>query len=212
MFKKKLLLILFLFVLGLELTGCFPASRTRNDESETETETTETTETETNTEVSDVEEADGVKILGIAEAEREREMYNPSVDSTYLYWLNNKLILLDGSTKCNIFALNVLFKSGYKTPTTNALTRDLVDTEKFKDILPVVGIKDASNAKKGDLVVWNGHVIIFESLTKIKNDLYAVAWWAGTRQSDNGTNVKNNVCYGKYKLNGYYIVRRPVRK
>jgi hypothetical protein len=139
-------------------------------------------------------------------------MYNPDVDSTYLYWLNNKLIMLDGSTKCNIFALNVLYKSGYKTPTTNALTKDLVDTEKFKDILPVVGIKDASNAKKGDLVVWNGHVIIFESLVKVKNDLYAMAWWAGTRQSDNGENIKNNVCFGKYKLNGYYIVRRPLRK
>jgi hypothetical protein len=60
--------------------------------------------------------------------------------------------------------------------------------------------------------VWNGHVIIFESLTKIKSDLYALAWWAGTQQSDNGDNIKNNVCYGKYKLTGYYVVRRPVKK
>jgi len=209
MYIKKLILLLIVSILGLHLIGCFPASRTRNDESETET--TETTE-ENNTEVTDVEESGGAKILGVAEAEQEKEMYKPNVDSTYLYWLNNKLILLDGSTKCNIFALNVLHKSGYKTPTTNALTRDLVDTEKFKDILPVVGIKDASSARKGDLIVWNGHVIIFESLTKIKSDLYAMAWWAGTRQSDNGENIKNNVCYGKYKLNGYYIVRRPVRK
>jgi hypothetical protein len=214
MHVKCLILLIFIFILGLELTGCFPASRTRNDESETETttETEKETTTETTTEVSDVEEADGVKILGIAESERENQMYKPGVDSTYLYWLNNKLILLDGSTKCNIFALNVLHKSGYKTPSENALTRDLVDTDKFRDILPVVGIQDATNAKKGDLVVWNGHVIIFESLTKIKSDLYAVAWWAGTRQSDNGENIKNNVCYGKYKLNGYYIVRRPIRK
>jgi len=205
MYIKKSILLLFLFVLVVYLMGCFPASRTENDESETET-------TEENTEITEIEEADGVKILSIAETEREKEMYSPKKDSTYLYWLNNKLILLNVSTKCNIFALNVLHKSGFKTPTTNALTGDLVDTEKFKDILPVVGIKDISNAKKGDLIVWNGHVIIFESLTKIKSDLYAMAWWAGTQQSDNGDNIKNNVCFGKYKLIGYYVVRRPVRK
>ncbi|MCI0714739.1 MAG: hypothetical protein L0Y77_00245 [Chlorobi bacterium] len=205
MYIKKSILLLFLFVLVVYLMGCFPASRTEKDESESET-------TEENTEITDVEEADGVKILNIAETEQANEMYSPEKDSAYLYWLNNKLILLNGSTKCNIFALNVLFKSGFKTPTTNALTRDLVDTEKFTDIFPVVAIKDATKAKKGDLIVWNGHVIIFESLTKIKSDLYAMAWWAGTQQSDNGDNIKNNVCYGKYKLIGYYVVRRPVKK
>ena len=210
---KRLLLFVLILTAGFELTGCFPASRTRNEpETETETETETDTETNTNTEVSDVEEADGMKIMGIAEKEQDKAMYKPSVDSTFLYWLNNKLILLDGSTKCNIFALNVLHKSGYKTPTENALTRDLVDTDKFKDILPIVGVQDATNAKKGDLVVWNGHVIIFESLVNVNSQLYAMAWWAGTRQSDNGDNIKNNVCYGKYKLNGYYIVRRPVRR
>lgn len=202
---RKILYLALFTIFSLYFTGCFPASRTEDDDKE-KTEKTETTET------TDLEEADGAKIMSIAASEQDKEMYKPGVDSTYLYWLNNKLVLLNGSTKCNIFALNVLFKSGYKTPTVNALTRDLVDADKFKDILPVIGIKDASNAKTGDIIVWNGHVIIFESLVKIKSDLYAMAWWAGTRQSDNGDNIRNNVCYGKYKLNGYYIVRRPVRK
>jgi hypothetical protein len=105
-----------------------------------------------------------------------------------------------------------LYKAGFKTPNTNALTYDLVDTAKFTDILPVVGVSDPESAKKGDLIAWNGHVIIFDYLLQIKKDMYAMAWWAGTSQKDNGDNVFNNVVHGKYKLNGYYVVRRPVKK
>jgi hypothetical protein len=209
---KRLILLVLAFFLGLYLIGCFPASRTEEDDKENK-ETTETTETtEDNKEVSDDGDADGAKIMKIADSEQEKEMYSPKKDSTYLYWLNNRLSLLKGSTKCNIFALNVLFKSGFKTPTENALCRDLIDTDRFTDIFPVVGVQDISNAKKGDLIVWRGHVIIYESLIKIKNDLYALAWWAGTRQQDNGDNIKNNVIYGKYKISGNYVVRRPVKK
>jgi hypothetical protein len=209
---KRLVLLVLAFFLGLYLIGCFPASRTEDDD-EDKTETTETTETTgDNKEVSDAVDADGAKIMTIANSEREKEMYSPKKDSTYLYWLNDRLALLKGSTKCNIFALNVLYRSGFKTPTENALCRDLVDTQRFTDILPVVGVQDISNAKKGDLVIWKGHVIIYESLVKIKQDLYALAWWAGTSQKDNGENIKNNVIYGKYKISGSYVVRRPVKK
>ena len=203
---RKLLILLSAFALGLYLIGCFPASRTEDDEEQT----TETTEE--NHEVTDVEDAAGTKIMSIAKLEREKEMYSPKKDSTILYWLNNRLAMLKGSTKCNIYALNVLYKSGYKTPKDNALCRDLVNTDNFKDIIPVIGENDVSNAKRGDLIVWFGHVIIFESFVKSKTDTYVMAWWAGTSQRDNGDNIKNNVIYGKYKIKGNYVVRRPVKK
>jgi hypothetical protein len=168
-------------------------------------------EEETKTEVS-YEEAHGAIILNMAREEQQKEMYAKSSDSTSLYWLNNKYIKLKNRTKCNIYALNVLYKSGFRTPKTNALTRDLVDTSQFQDILPVVGISDPEIAKKGDLIAWNGHVIIFDYLEEIRNDIYAHAWWAGTSQRDNGDNILNNVVYGKYKLNGYYVIRRPLKK
>ena len=207
---KKIILLVLAFILGLYLIGCFPASRTEDDNTETTEETTE----ESNPEVTGVDEsADGAKIMSIAASEQNREMYSPQKDTTYLYWLNNQLAMLKGYTKCNIFALNVLYKSGFKTPRENTLCRDLVDTTRFRDILPVVGVMDISGAKKGDLIVWKHHVIIFEAMTqKIKNDLYVTAWWAGTRQKDNGENIRNNVIYGKYKLSGSFIVRRPLKK
>jgi hypothetical protein len=196
-------LIVFIAVSGLIcLTGC---TGSKSTESEEKTESTEITETST-------EEAQGALILNAAKEEQQNEMYAKSNDSTYLYWLNNKLIRLKNQTKCNIYALNILFKAGFKTPSVNALSRDLFDTTKFEDILPVVADSDPETAKKGDLIVWNGHVIIFESLTKIKNDYYAFAWWAGTSQVDNGDNIINNVIYGKYRLNGHFIIRRPVKK
>lgn len=195
--SKYLLLILLLFA-AVYFAGC---TSSKTDEEETNN----------NTEITEVEETSGAAIINAAQAEQDNEMYSPGVETTYLYWLDNKLVKLKGATKCNIYALNVLYKSGFKTPAVNALTRDLVDTEKFTDILPVVGIQTTDDIKKGDLIVWNGHVIIFESLTKIKKDTYAVGWWAGTRQKDNGDNIKNNVCYGKYKISGYYVVRRPVK-
>jgi hypothetical protein len=206
---KQLLIIIIIFLLGIYLIGCFPASRTRNDDTENK-ENTETTEENTTDNTAD--ETAGAAIVNIAKDEQQKEMYKPSVEKTYLYWLNNREIHLNYSTKCNIYALNVLYKAGFRTPKVNALCKDLVDTTKFKDELPVVGVSDPQAAAKGDLIVWNGHVIIFESLVKIKQDMYALAWWAGTHQADNGDNVMNNVCYGKYRLNGYFVVRRPVRK
>jgi hypothetical protein len=192
--------LVFLFILSVLLSGCFPASRTEND-GEIQEETTENNETDVSS------------IMKTAVKEQENRMYSPDVDSTYLYWLDNRLVLLKGSTKCNIFALNVLHRSGHRTPRTNALCRDLVDTSRFKEILPVVGVKDVSDARAGDLIIWKNHVIIFEKiLSSVKSCLYVSAWWAGTRQKDNGENIKNNVIYGKYRLNGYYVVRRPVKR
>jgi hypothetical protein len=171
---------------------------------------TKESEEETKSEVGH-EKAHGALILSAAQEEQQNEMYAKASDSTCLYWLNNKYIKLKNRTKCNIFALNVLHKSGFKTPKTNALTKDLADTSKFQDILPVVGISDYETAKKGDLIAWNGHVIIFDYLVKIKSDMYAQAWWSGTSLKDNGDNIINNVVYGKYKLNGYYVIRRPIK-
>ena len=183
------------------ITGCSPSKETKEE--------TETTETKTEIVY---EEQSGAMIMQAAKAEQENPMYSKEKDSTYLYWLNDKLILLNGQTKCNIYALNTLFKAGFKTPEVNVLTRDLMDTSRFNDILPVVGISEPESARKGDLISWYGHVIIFDELAKIKKDLYAQAWWAGTRQADNGDNIINNVVYGKYKLSGHYVIRRPVRK
>lgn len=210
--NRKLVYIALFFSLSIYLTGCFPASRTEEDDKETTETTEEKNNDEGNKEVIEISDAGSAKILKIAASEQNVEWYSPSVDSTYLYWLNNQLIVLNGSTKCNIFALNVLFKSGYKTPKTNALCRDLVDKDKFTDILPIIGVKEISTAQKGDLIVWKGHVIIFEGLVKSKKDTYVTAWWAGTRQKDNGDNIRNNVIYGKYKISGEYVVRRPVKK
>jgi hypothetical protein len=204
--KKKLYYLSLLLFVSVFFYSCGGGSYSE----ETTTENKETTETNTNPVTYD--DAQGAAIISIAKKEQKNEMYSPKVDSTYLYWLNNKLIVLNGSTKCNIYALNTLYKAGFKTPKVNALTRDLVDTSKFTDIFPVVGINEPDAARTGDLIVWNGHVIIFESLVTIKKDLYALAWWSGTRQADNGENIMNNVCYGKYKLNGYYVIRRPVKK
>ncbi|RPI16854.1 MAG: hypothetical protein EHM58_11110 [Ignavibacteriae bacterium] len=200
---RKKYYFLPLLLTALTIAACGGGSYT-NEETTTET-TTETTNETT------YEESQGAAIINVAQTEQQNEMYSPKVDTTYLYWINKKIVL-KGATKCNIYALNILYKAGFKTPAVNALTKDLVDTSRFKDIFPVVGISEPESARKGDLIIWNGHVIIFESIVKIKNDIYALAWWSGTRQADNGDNIINNVCYGKYKLNGYYVVRRPLKK
>jgi hypothetical protein len=153
---------------------------------------TETEEETSNPEVS-YKETHGAIILNAAEEEQQNDMYTKANDDTYLYWLDNMKIHLRNRTKCNIYAMNA-------------------DSSKFTDILPVVGISDPESARKGDLIAWNGHVIIFDYLVRIKRDIYAMAWWSGTGQKDNGDNIINNVCHGKYKLNGYYVVRRPVKK
>lgn len=197
--KYRFHLFALLICWAVIFTGCSGSSST-----ETEEETT-------NPEVS-FKEAHGAVILNTAEEEQQNDMYTKANDVTYLYWLDNKKIHLRNRTKCNIYVMNVIYRAGFKTPNVNVLTYDLADTTKFKNILPVVGISDPESAKKGDLIAWNGHVIIFDYLVRIKRDIYAMAWWSGTRQKDNGDNIINNVCHGKYKLNGYYVVRRPVKK
>jgi len=196
-------LYLLLFAAGaIYLTGC--SSSKPSTETEEKTETTTGTETES-------EAQRGTLICNTAKEEQNNEMYSRANDETQLYWLNNKVIHLKNRTKCNIFALNTLFKAGFKTPKSNALSNDLADTSQFSDILPVVGISEPESAKRGDLIAWSGHVIIFDYLVKLKQELYAMAWWAGTSQKDNGDNIVNNVVYGKYKLNGYFVIRRPVK-
>lgn len=198
----KIFVVPAVLLMVVYFTGCSGSSGTEESDLPNETPEEETVITNPQSSL----------ILSTAKLEQENLMYSPEVDSTYLYWSNNELVILNGSTKCNIFALNVLFRSGYKTPESNALAADLFDTANFKDIMPVIGVNDFSNAEKGDLIVWNYHVIIFESIVMINDENYALAWWAGTSQPDNDDNIKNNVCFGKYKLEGDYIVRRPLKK
>jgi len=200
MIKKYRFHLVTLFVcVAVIFAGCSGSSST-----ETEEETT-------NPEIS-YKEAHGAVIMNAAEEEQQKDMYTRANDVTYLYWLDNLKVHLKNRTKCNIYAMNVIYKAGFKTPDVNVLTHDLADTSKFKDILPVVGVNDPESARKGDLIAWNGHVIIFDYLVRIKRDIYAMAWWAGSGQRDNGDNIINNVCHGKYKLNGHFVVRRPVKK
>lgn len=196
----------FLYIPALLTIVFFFSSCSSSKEVETSENTgSESTESSTETSASD-------KIIDAAKIEQENEMYSPDVDSTFLYWADSSLIILHGSTKCNIFALNVLYRAGFKTPSENTLSRDLFDTANLHEVLPVIGINDISKAKKGDIVIWSGHVIIFESAIKVNDELYAIGWWAGTRQTDNGDNIKNNVCHGKYRLEGEYVVRRPLKR
>lgn len=197
------------FISMLIITGCSGSKDTSDEDSEYEEQVEHS---EKGSEENVKSEESGSYILNVAEDEQKNEMYKVEVDSTYLYWLDNYLLILNGSTKCNIFALNVLKKAGYKTPEVNALSRDLYDTLNFTDIMPVVGVNDVSDALPGDLVIWNGHVIIFESEIELQGQSYAMGYWAGTKNPDNGENILNNVCYGKYKLNGDFVVRRPLKK
>ena len=152
------------------------------------------------------------RLFKTAFEEQNNNMYSPKVDSTVLYWLNNKVIFIQGSTKCNIFALNTLYKAGFKTPKNNALSKDLFNKNLFEDILPVINARSPDDIEKGDLIIWKTHVIIFESAEYISNKIYAKAIWAGTTKSDNGENIKNNVIYGRYPLTGNFIVRRPIER
>ncbi|HMR40993.1 MAG TPA: hypothetical protein PKA90_11245 [Ignavibacteria bacterium] len=192
-------------ILFLTLNGCGSSSESTEDENYNDAE--EYTGSKENT-----FEQTGSDIIFFAASEQSNEMYSSLKDTSYLYWLDDQLLITDGSTKCNIFALNVLYKSGYKTPDVNTLCADLFDTAFAADILPVIGINTIEDAKTGDLIVWSYHVIIFETALNIYGKEYAYGWWAGTRSEDNGENILNNVCHGKYPLSGEFIVRRPVRK
>jgi hypothetical protein len=150
-------------------------------------------------------------ILDQAKIEQQNEMYSKNKDTTYLYWLDNALLILNNQSKCNIYALNTLFKAGFKCPDVNVVTHDLMDTTRFNEYIPYIKTKSPEDIVRGDLVIWYGHVIIFDRLVTVSNKNYAQAWWAGTRQLDNGENIFNNVIFGKYPLEGYYVVRRPVK-
>lgn len=197
---------LFCLTITFFISAC-SASNDRSDKSEENNKSGSVENTESYSSVFN-------KINKTAEEEQLNPMYSISEDTTFLYWLGNQIITLNNSTKCNIFALNVLYKAGFKCPEINTLTYDLMDTSRFKDIFPLINFEDETDLvnkiRPGDLIIWNGHVIIFESLEKIKERLYAVAWWAGTHQEDNGENIINNVIHGKYPLEGNFIVRRPV--
>ncbi|HWQ81960.1 MAG TPA: hypothetical protein VN514_06805 [Ignavibacteria bacterium] len=202
----KSFIILISLTVSLILTGCIASPRHPKYEDDDESDTVSVSEYENES------EENGNLIIKTALIERKNEMYSPDADTTYLYWLRNKPVLLRKTTKCNIFALNTLYKAGFKTPKTNALSRDLYNESLFEDIIPVVRLKSLEDIRKGDLVVWKYHVIIFESLVYIKDDPYAKAIWAGTSKRDDGKKVMNNVMRGNYPLKGSYIVRRPERR
>lgn len=203
---KIIFRLIFLITVTVVLSSC---------SSSTEYEEVPIEKTETNENNPEViySEENGHRILTQAQIEQQNKMYHPDVDSTYLYWLGNKLILLYNTTKCNVYALNTLQKSGFKTPKVNALCRDLFDTTRFNDIFPYVPITDLSEIRKGDLVIWKGHVIIFDYLLppNKQNRVFAKAWWAGTSKQDDGETVINNVIYAKYELKGNFVVRRPLK-
>lgn len=201
--QDKLIRISLVLLLTVYLTSCTSSKK----DIEVDEEIVEVIETE---EVIELEANQAELIMSIAMLERENPMYSRHHDSTYLYWLDSQLIILKNRTKCNIYAINVLHRAGFKTPNVNVLTHDLMDVSRFNDIFPVIRINDYDEIMKGDLVVWHGHVIIFESLRILNNKHFANAWWAGTRQKDNGDNIKNNVIFGRYPLEGNFIVRRPL--
>jgi hypothetical protein len=103
-------------------------------------------------------------IFEAAKREQQNPMYSVDSDTTFLYWLGNMPVELSGYTKCNVFALNVLERAGYLTPDENCVTSEMFDTSFYNDVFPVVGTNDVDLARPGDLIIWNGHVIVFEKV------------------------------------------------
>lgn len=200
------LLILTALTLLIIVSGCSGSSGNDNEEASDKIKTG----TESESEITENSGLVSEKISKAAFNEQKNPMYSRAEDSSYLYWLDNELIITDSATKCNIFAMNVLFKAGFKCPAEYPLTYDLMDTSKFKDILPVVKINSETDFRKGDLIIWNGHVIIFEYIIYNDDELYAMAWWAGTNQENNGVNIINDVVHGKFPIYEGFIVRRPL--
>lgn len=224
-FNTRLIFKLFFYsfiILSVFVSGCIAPPRTRvPDDNETEEEIEEEVEDLSlpdsigflpNLTEADHKLKNGDLILRYAFREQKKEMYARNSEYVYLYWLKNKKLSLKGSTKCNIFAINTLYRAGFLTPKQNARTTDLMNESLFNDVFPVANVSKPGQLEKGDLIIWNGHVIIYDTLATIKNDIYAKAIWAGTSKKDNGKNVMNNVIYGKYPLSGNFIVRRPIRK
>lgn len=179
------------------ITGCSSSSKTTREEPEIAREESES----------------GIAaIFRTAAEEQNNPMYATESDSVVLYWLDDLEMNIPGQSKCNIFALNVLSKSGYLMPAWNCTTSDLFDTSAYREEFRVISFNDAAKAEPGDLIVWNGHVIIFERLAAAGDREYALGWWGGSKQADNGTNIINGVCRGKYPLEEDFVVRRPVLK
>lgn len=189
---------LFIIVLLLILSGCSSSKEFRYKEKRTYKKPSEK------------EIIEKKSIIKIAEEEQKNFMYTRDCDSTYLYWLDSQLIILHNRSKCNIYAMNVIHKAGYKTPEEYVLTYDLMDTSKYNDVMPIVRISEPEEIITGDLIIWNGHVIIFEELKYLDDDIYALAYWAGTKQKDDGDKIINNVAHGIFPLTGDYIIRRPL--
>lgn len=206
-----------IFVVLIFISGCIAPPRTNIPNDNTEEEFEDVSLPDSISYQSDLTEADtklsnGNLILKYAFREQKKSMYAKNSEYVYLYWLKNKKLNLKGYTKCNIFAINTLYKAGFLCPKQNARTADLMNERLFNDIFPVTDVSKPSQLVKGDLIVWNGHVIIYDTIAVVNKDLYAKAIWAGTRKRDNGKNIINNVIYGKYPLSGNFIVRRPIRK
>jgi hypothetical protein len=152
------------------------------------------------------------EIIEAGKIEQQNNMYATASDSVYLYWLNKSITGLKNRTKCNIFALNTIYKAGYQCPNVYLLTHDLFDKEKYNDVFPSIEIQTPNEISKGDLVIWDGHVIISESIVLLKETYYSFGIWGGSKRENDGENIINNVAYGKYKLEGNYIVRRPKKR
>lgn len=216
-FSKKKLLNYFLVLLFFAVlaNGCIaPQRRNVPDEEDYEEDVSipDSSEDYPYLNLDDGRLNDGDLIFKYAFREQRKSMYAKYSENVYLYWLKNKKLSLKGHTKCNIFAINTLFKAGFLCPSTNARTKDLMNTRLFNDVFPVTKVSKPSQLRKGDLIVWNGHVIIYDTVTLVNKKLYAKAIWAGTSKKDNGKNIRNNVIYGKYPLTGSFIVRRPIKK
>lgn len=206
--KKYPVIILSLPILSMIFFyGC---SGARSDETYKEETTKE--EIEINPDTPEISSTEADVIFSTAFEEQKNPMYAKDADTIFLYWLNNRILELGYQSRCNIFALNTLHKAGFKCPDVNTLTRDMMDTTRFNNIFAYIRVDTISQIRKGDLLVWNGHVIIFEKLVKSREKYFAQAIWAGTSKDDDGKTIINNVIYGKYPLEGYFIIRRPVKK
>ncbi len=212
--EKKLFFRFFLYTLTISLTilnGCIAPSK-KDIPDEEDIGISDSLDIESYISEEDNKLRNGDLIFKYAFKEQKKRMYAKNSEYIYLYWLNNKKLYLKGKTKCNIFVINTLYRAGFLCPEQNARTADLMNERLFRDIFPVVNVSRPSQLKKGDLIVWNGHVIIYDTIAVVNKDLYAKAIWAGTRKKDNGKNIINNVIYGKYPLSGNFIVRRPIKK
>jgi len=204
-FKLFCVLVMTGFIV---LNGCSGSGNYSEEKDEYENSNKD--KSKTTSSISELEmEKKRTQIVETAREEQQNEMYSSSNDSTYLYWINNPVY--GKFSKCNIFVMNVLYKAGCKCPYENVTTYDLMDTLRFNEILPVINISEGEKLLKGDLIIWNGHVIIFESYVYEKNTEFVVAWRGGSKQPNNEIDIINDVAHGRYPLEEGYIVRRPVR-